>query len=120
MRNAVLQADPVTRMPGTSADQVRRPVDDGMRDDADVRRDVLRALMLDSLVPLTVDAQVRDGIVTLTGTVSWHGERDDAMLLAASVRGVLGILDEVALVPAQGPYSGGLDDDAAGAKGSSQ
>lgn len=116
MRNAVLRADGVTRMPGTGADQVWRLADDGMRDDADLRRDVLRALMLDSLVPLTVDAQVRDGIVTLTGTVGWHGERDDALLLAAGVRGLLGILDEITLVPAQGPYGGGVEDQRDGAE----
>jgi hypothetical protein len=43
------------------------------RPDADVRRDVLRTLVLDSLVPLTVDAQVSDGVVTLTGTVGTPG-----------------------------------------------
>ena len=32
------------------------------RDDADLRGDVLQALMLDSLVPTTVDAKVRDGL----------------------------------------------------------
>jgi hypothetical protein len=41
---------------------------DRERDDADLRGDVLQALMLDRLVPLTVDAKVRAGIVTLTGT----------------------------------------------------
>jgi BON domain len=35
------------------------------REDAELRGDVLQALMLDSLVPTSVDAQVRDGFVTL-------------------------------------------------------
>jgi len=34
------------------------------RDDADLRGAVLQALMLDALVPSTVDATVRDGLVT--------------------------------------------------------
>jgi hypothetical protein len=33
------------------------------------QRGVLAALRLESLVPLTVDVRVADGIVTLTGTV---------------------------------------------------
>ena len=34
--------------------------------------------MLDSGVPMTVDAKVRDGIVTLTGTAPWQYQRDEA------------------------------------------
>jgi len=55
------------------------------RPDADVRRDVLRALLLDSLVPLSVDAQVSDGVVTPTGTVCSERERKDATYLAGYV-----------------------------------
>src|SRR6266540_5604348 len=43
-------------------------MNDERRADAELRGDVLRALMLDSLVPNTVDAKVEDGFVTLTGT----------------------------------------------------
>jgi osmotically-inducible protein OsmY len=66
------------------------------RDDAEVRRDVRRALVLDSLVPLSVDARVSDGVVTLTGTVSSDQERKDAIYLAGCVPGVVGVLDEFA------------------------
>src|SRR5271165_4987864 len=38
-----------------------RVLDGSKRNDADLRGDVLRALMLDSLVPNTVDAKARDG-----------------------------------------------------------
>ena len=69
------------------------------RADADVRRDVLRALLLDSLMPLTVDAWVSDGVVTLTGTVGTEPERKDAIVLAGSVPGVVGVLDELARRP---------------------
>jgi osmotically-inducible protein OsmY len=37
------------------------------RDDADVRGAVLQALMLDAAVPSSIDASVKDGMVTLTG-----------------------------------------------------
>src|SRR5262249_33740980 len=44
-----------------------RILNDDRRADADLRGDVLQALMLNSLVPATIDAKVDDGIVTLTG-----------------------------------------------------
>ena len=34
--------------------------------------------MLDVSVPMTVDAQARDGFVTLTGTAQWHYQRQAA------------------------------------------
>ncbi|MGP0024644.1 MAG: BON domain-containing protein [Streptosporangiaceae bacterium] len=67
------------------------------RDDADLRRDVLQALMLDSLVPKTVDAKIRDCFVTLTGTAEWQYQRDEAEFLTASVPGVLGIRNDITL-----------------------
>jgi osmotically-inducible protein OsmY len=73
-----------------------RTLDDG-RDNTDLRGDVLDALMLDGLIPMTVDARVRDGFVTLTGTAVWHYQRDEAEFLAASVPGVSGVADEITL-----------------------
>jgi len=78
---------------------MQRRRDVASRPDADVRRDVLRALLLDSLVPLSVDAQVSDGVVTLTGTVCSERERKDATYLAGCVPGVVGVLDELAYLP---------------------
>ena len=70
---------------------------DRRRDDADLRGDVLQALMLDSGVPMTVDAKVRDGLVTLTGTAQWQFQRDEAEFLTASVPGVLGMDNDITL-----------------------
>lgn len=75
------------------ADELRRWWRASRRLDVDVQRDVTRALCLDGLVPMTVDAQVRDGIVTLSGTVDAEWERDYAKYLASCVPGVLGIVD---------------------------
>ena len=74
-----------------------RMLDRSRRDDADLRGDVLQALMLDSLVPMTVDAKVRDGVVTLTGTAQWQYQRDEAEFLTASVPGVSGIDNDITL-----------------------
>jgi osmotically-inducible protein OsmY len=69
------------------------------RPDGDVQRQVLRALLLDTRVPLTVDAHVHDGIVTLSGLVGSEWERGHARSSASSVPGVLGIDDHLAVLP---------------------
>src|SRR5262249_14604504 len=68
------------------------------REDAEIRADVLRALALDSEVPVTVDARVSYANVTLTGWATWQFERDAAERVAGRVSGVLGVLDEIALI----------------------
>jgi osmotically-inducible protein OsmY len=72
-----------------------RLMDDFARADADLRGDVLQALVLDSLVPKTVDAKVKDGFVTLTGTVDWQYQRDEAEFVAANIAGGLDVYDEI-------------------------
>ena len=71
--------------------------DKDRRDDEDLRGDVLEALMLDVSVPMTVDAQARDGFVTLTGTAQWHCQREAAELRTANVPGVAGIDNAISL-----------------------
>jgi osmotically-inducible protein OsmY len=71
------------------------------REDAELRTDVRQALMLDSVVPPGVDAEVDDGFVTLTGAASWQHQRDEADFVAANVPGVRGITDDITLVPAR-------------------
>ena len=74
-----------------------RLMNDAKRADADLRGDVLQALMLDSLVPKTVDANVKDGFVTLTGTANRHYERDEAEFVASNIAGALDVIDEIEL-----------------------
>jgi osmotically-inducible protein OsmY len=74
-----------------------RVLSDDRREDADIRGAVLQALMLDSLVPSTIDARVDDGYVTLTGTAEWNYQRDEAEFVASNVQGVLEVDDEVEL-----------------------
>jgi osmotically-inducible protein OsmY len=71
--------------------------DKDLRNDEDLRGDVLEALMLDGSVPMTVDAQARDGLVTLTGTTQWHYQREAAEIRTASVPGVAGIDNDITL-----------------------
>jgi osmotically-inducible protein OsmY len=83
-----------------------RLMNDAKRDDADLRGDVLQALMLDSLVPKTVDAKVEDGFVTLTGTANWQYQRDEAEFVASNIVGALDVFDEIEL---QYPAANGGD-----------
>jgi len=74
-----------------------RLMNDDKRADAELRGDVLQALMLDSLVPKTVDAKVDDGFVTLTGTADWQYQRDEADFVASNIAGALDVFNEIEL-----------------------
>jgi osmotically-inducible protein OsmY len=69
------------------------------RANADLRGDVLQALMLDSVVPSTIDAEVDDSKVTLTGTAQWGYQREEAELVVANVRGVASVDNQIDVVP---------------------
>jgi osmotically-inducible protein OsmY len=70
-------------------------LNDDRRADAELRGDVLQALMLDSLVPKTVDVKVEDAFVTLTGTANWKYQRDEADFVASNIVGTLDVFDEI-------------------------
>ena len=72
-------------------------MEDEQRADAELRGDVLQALVLDGLVPKTVDAQVEDGLVTLTGSAQWQYQRDEAERVASSIVGARDVSDEIQL-----------------------
>jgi osmotically-inducible protein OsmY len=79
-----------------------RILNDDRRSDAELRGDILQAMMLDSLIPATIDAKVDDGLVTLKGNANWQFQRDEAESVAGNVLGVVDVLDEVELI-APGP-----------------
>ena len=74
-----------------------RLLDADRRADADLRGAVLQALMLDSLVPTTIDARAEDGTVTLTGWAPYNYQRDEAEFVAGNVPGVIELDDQVEL-----------------------
>jgi osmotically-inducible protein OsmY len=67
----------------------------GGRDDAELRGDVLQALMLDAAVPSSIDATVYDGVVTLTGAADHAYQREEAIHVAGNVRGVVDVWTDV-------------------------
>jgi osmotically-inducible protein OsmY len=70
-------------------------LNDDRRGDAELRGDVLQALMLDSIVPKTIDAKVANGFVTLTGTAEWQYQRDEADHVVSNIVGALDVFDEI-------------------------
>jgi osmotically-inducible protein OsmY len=86
-----------------------RILDENRHEDAELRGDVLQALMLDVLVPSTVDASVKGGFVTLTGTADWQYQRDEAEFIAGNVLGVTGIENDIMLTSPE-PYASDVKD----------
>jgi len=84
-------------------------MNDDRRADAELRGDVLQALMLDGLVPATVDAKVEDGFVTLNGTAEWQYQRDEAEFVASNIVGTLDVFDEIELASPT-PSAGDVQD----------
>jgi osmotically-inducible protein OsmY len=74
-----------------------RPLPGHEREDAEVRGAVLQAFALDSVVPQTIDAQVQDGKVTLSGTATWQFERDEAEFVTNNIPGVVRVQSEIEL-----------------------
>jgi len=79
---------------------VRLMGNDG-REDAALRGDVLQALMLDSLVPSTIEAAAEDGYVRLSGTAEWGYQRHEAEFVAGNVRGVVDVWNDVEVLGAE-------------------
>jgi osmotically-inducible protein OsmY len=73
------------------------------RADAELRAAVLQALTLDSDVPPTVDADVVDSWVTLTGTVTWRFQFDEAESVASKIQGVVAVDNAIVIVPPAPP-----------------
>ncbi len=81
------------------------------RADADLRGDVLQAMLLDSLIPTTVDAKIQDGYVTLSGGVDWQYQRDEATFVAGNVLGVTGVDNEILVGGDDAHTAGEVSDD---------
>jgi osmotically-inducible protein OsmY len=99
-REATQDAERIFGVESVNNDLEVRILNQDRRDDADLRGDVLQALMLDGLVPSTIDAKVDDGVVTLTGTANWQFEREESEFVASNILGVVSVDDEIDLVPA--------------------
>jgi len=98
-REAKKDAERVWGVKNVNNDLQVRLLNDDRREDADLGGAVLQALMLDSLVPATVGADVDDGMVTLKGKANWQFQRDEAETVATNVAGVVSVENAIELVP---------------------
>jgi osmotically-inducible protein OsmY len=74
------------------------------RTDPEIARDVAEALKLHALMPEgTVKTSVRDGYVTMEGTVEWNYERTSAESVVHAVDGVRGIVNQISVVSPVSP-----------------
>src|SRR4029450_8579031 len=78
-----------------------RILDKHGRQDADLRGAVLQAMGLDDLIPKSVDAKADSGLVTLTGTVAWQYQREEAEFVAGNVPGVVDVDNQITLTSPQ-------------------
>ena len=69
------------------------------RTDADIAQDATRALELRDEVPLTVQAVVHNGHITLTGNVEWLYQKESAERAVRHIRGVRGLIDYIVVAP---------------------
>jgi len=99
-RNAVTRVHGVRRVHDEL--QVELPPRE-RRGDSTLRKAVLQALELDAVVPASVDAAVHEALVTLTGSVSYQFERDEAESVAANVAGVIGIDNAIRIAVTSAP-----------------
>jgi osmotically-inducible protein OsmY len=76
------------RLPGSS-----------VRDDTDIAEHIAKALRWNTLVPDSVNAEVRDGHVTLRGEVEWMYQREAAEREVRDVTGVKSVINIISIKP---------------------
>ncbi|MET3808637.1 osmotically-inducible protein OsmY [Nakamurella sp. UYEF19] len=67
--------------------------------DTDIAREAVEALDRGIDVPETVKATVHLGVITLTGDVGWHYEREAALTAVHHLRGVTDVHNQIAIRP---------------------
>lgn len=74
-----------------------------VRIDPDIAKDALHALQQRVDVPAGVSVTVRDGFISLTGTVEWKYQKDAAEAAVRYLRGVRGVFNNIELKPRVAP-----------------
>ena len=73
------------------------------RIDPDIAKDALQALHARLDVPLGVQVTVRDGRITLAGSVEWKFQKDAAERAVRYLRGVRGVFNNIEVAPRVAP-----------------
>jgi osmotically-inducible protein OsmY len=70
------------------------------RSDPEIARDIVHALQMNVSVPDDrIKTSVREGFVTLEGTVDWNFQRDGAAATARNINGVRGLSNTIVVKP---------------------
>ncbi len=70
---------------------------EALREDDDIALSAMSILEWNVLVPPTVEVAVTGGVVTLTGKVERHEQREEAVRALVTLRGIAGIIDKLAI-----------------------
>ena len=98
-RAAVRDARKVDGVRYVYDDLLVRLMDGAQRSDAELRGTALQAIAWDTKAPAElIDVMVKDGWVTLRGTVSWQFQSDAAYEDVANLFGVIGITNDIRVV----------------------
>jgi osmotically-inducible protein OsmY len=73
------------------------------RSDPEIAKDAVHALKSHTCVPLTVMVTVRDGFVTLEGSVEWNYQRSAAESALRHLRDVKGVSNAICIRPVASP-----------------
>jgi len=69
------------------------------RTDTDIARDAVHRLRNNVSIPVTVQAVVRDGYITLDGTVTWMHQRAAAEIAVKYLAGVKDVSNQIVICP---------------------
>jgi osmotically-inducible protein OsmY len=82
---------------------VVEPPDERLHDDADIAEAIAKELRWNALVPDTVKAEVRHGVVELRGEVEWFFQREEAERAVQAIEGITGVLNRIVVKPRSTP-----------------
>jgi osmotically-inducible protein OsmY len=70
------------------------------RTDPEIARDIVHAMQVNVSVPDDrIKTSVREGFITLEGTVDWNFQRDSAATTARNINGVCGLTNKIVVKP---------------------
>jgi len=70
-----------------------------VRDDSDIAQSIAHILSSNTVLPAGIQAKVADGVITLTGSVLWDFQREEAARLVDGVIGVKHVINLVTVRP---------------------
>jgi len=71
----------------------------GRRNDSEIAEEIARERSWNTLIPATIEAEVRDGWVQLRGEVEWPYQRDEAIRAVQHLWGVKGVDSSIVVKP---------------------